>query len=91
MFNATSNRQTKLPHLELTLSDQKTYPYPTQVEPIQPFLYALTDPSGLLLSLPLKHPLGDRRHRRVVALLDVLEDPGEAIVVVMHLGRIQCV
>ena len=76
-------------NVPLTLPNQKSYPDSTHVKPIQPFLYTLTDPSSLLFPLPFQYTLRDCRDGRIVALLNVLQEGCEAIVVVVYLGWVE--
>lgn len=72
-----------------TLSNQEPDPYPAHVKPVQPLLDALPDPLPPPAALPLEHALRHGGHGGVVPLLDGLQELGEAVVVVVYLGRPQ--
>lgn len=72
----------------LTLPYEEPYSDTTQIEPIQPLLYALPDPPCLLLPLPLQHALRNSSHRRIVPLFNILKQRSERFVVVVHFWRV---
>jgi hypothetical protein len=75
----------------LTLSYQEAYTYSTHVEPVEPLLNALPNPSGLLLSLPLQHTLRNGGDGGVVSLFYVLEKPCKAVIVFVYFRGILCI
>lgn len=70
------------------MSNQEPNANPTHIKPIQPALHIRPNTTHIPTPLPIEDTLCDRRHRRIVPSLDLVETFCEVVVVFVDGGGV---